>query len=53
MDFDFSPEEDVFRETVRTFLEENLPHEFDAHDPKFLKQWNPAQIGRASRRERA
>ena len=46
MDFDFSPEEDVFRETVRTFLEENLPHEFDARDPKFLKQWNQA-LGKA------
>jgi alkylation response protein AidB-like acyl-CoA dehydrogenase len=40
MDFDFSPEEDAFRESVKNFLDQKLPSEFDPRDPAFLKQWN-------------
>ena len=42
MDFDFSPEEEEFRARVQSFLDANLPSEFDSRDPEFLKQWNQA-----------
>ncbi|MFP6628582.1 MAG: acyl-CoA dehydrogenase family protein, partial [Myxococcota bacterium] len=45
MDFDFSPEEDVFRTRVQKFLDAHLPSDFDprnARDPEFQKQWNQA-----------
>jgi alkylation response protein AidB-like acyl-CoA dehydrogenase len=42
MDFDFSPDEEAFRARVQSFLDANLPSEFDSRDPEFLKQWNQA-----------
>jgi alkylation response protein AidB-like acyl-CoA dehydrogenase len=42
MDFDFSPQEEVFRKRVQDFLDEHLPEKFEARDPVFLKQWNHA-----------
>lgn len=38
MDFEFSPEEQSFREEVRSFLAENLPPKED-RDSSFLKTW--------------
>jgi alkylation response protein AidB-like acyl-CoA dehydrogenase len=39
MDFDFTPEEEAFREEVRRFLDENLPPE-GRRDGAFLAEWN-------------
>ena len=38
MDFEYSPDEQVFREEVRDFLNENLPPR-DQRDRSFLKSW--------------
>ena len=48
MDFDFSPEEDVFRAKVRDFLDAALPSDYDpaehgyGRNPEFQKKWNEA-----------
>jgi alkylation response protein AidB-like acyl-CoA dehydrogenase len=39
MDFDFTPEEEAFRQEVRRFLDENLPPE-GRRDGAFLAEWN-------------
>ncbi len=38
MDFDFTPEEEVFRDEVRAFLAENLPPP-DKRAPDFMRKW--------------
>ena len=38
MDFDFSPEEEAFRDEVRAFLDENLPPASE-RSPEFPGQW--------------
>ncbi len=38
MDFDFTPEEEAFRDEVRQFLAENLPPP-EKRGPDFLKKW--------------
>ncbi len=39
MDFNFTAEEEAFRDEVRRFLDENLPPE-DQRDPDFVTEWN-------------
>jgi alkylation response protein AidB-like acyl-CoA dehydrogenase len=39
MDFNFTPEEEAFRDEVRAFLDENLPSE-DERSPMFPIEWN-------------
>jgi len=39
MDFNFTPEEEAFRDEVRAFLDENLPPE-DERSPMFPIEWN-------------
>jgi len=39
MNFDFTPEEEAFREQVRSFLDENLPP-VDQRGPGFKKEWD-------------
>ena len=38
MDFEYTPEEQSFREEVRTFLKDNLPAPKE-RGPQFLKDW--------------
>ncbi len=38
MDFDFTPEEEAFRDEVRQFLAENLPPP-ESRGPDFMKKW--------------
>ena len=40
MDFNFSPEEEKFRDEVRAFLDENLPDSIPENDPEFIREWN-------------
>lgn len=40
MDFNFTPEEQAFREEIRAFLDENLPDPVPEDDPDFLREWN-------------
>ena len=39
MDFNFTPEEETFRDEVRQFLDENLPPE-DQRGTDFIAEWN-------------
>ena len=38
MDFDYTPEENAFREEVRSFINENLPPK-KQRDKNFLNTW--------------
>jgi len=40
MDFNLTPEEQAFREEVRSFLDENLPDPVPEDDATFLETWN-------------
>ena len=40
MDFNFTPEEEAFRDEVRAFLDENLPDPVPENDPEFIREWN-------------
>ena len=39
MDFTLTPEEEAFRDEVRSFLDENLPADTDRSDPRFMADW--------------
>ena len=41
MDFDFSPDEDTFREEVRDFLDAHLPED---ESPESYQKWNAALV---------
>ena len=43
MDFNLTPEEEVFRDEVRAFLDENLPPE-EERDGVFLLRWAPDTV---------
>lgn len=40
MDFNFTPEEQAFREEIRAFLDAHLPDPVPEDDPDFLRVWN-------------
>ena len=40
MDFNFTPEEEVFRQQVRDFIAANLPPADKRMDPKTVAEWN-------------
>ena len=40
MDFNFTAEEQAFREEIRAFLDANLPDPVPDEDPDFLREWN-------------
>lgn len=40
MDFNFTPEQETFRDEVRAFLDENLPDPVPENDPEFIREWN-------------
>jgi len=40
MDFNFTPEEQAFREEIRAFLDANLPDPVPEEDPECLRVWN-------------
>ena len=43
MDFDYSPEEEAFRQEVRDFLDEHLPAD---ESPASYAKWNQALAGK-------
>ncbi len=44
MDFQFSPEEDAFRQEVRSFIDEHLPKDPTTRDPAIIARWNAALV---------